>query len=163
MTARFPYVSQAPQAVRSAGGRRWDRAFPASTRTSRAFHSDKCDTFGLTVQVHRLRNIPRTAAIRAVFRIHSSPLMVEGIVYDVSRKLLQGALALRIPNKGSGPHVFPVGPERFQSEIWQSRQRAGRACGFCRPELAAVLGRLLPTVHQRPSERLRHRREQHSS
>ena len=73
MTARFRTLSQAPQAVRSAGGRRRDWALPAGAPASGAFQADKCDTVGLTVQVHGLRNISTTAAVRAVVRSHSSP------------------------------------------------------------------------------------------
>jgi len=63
--------SQAPQAVRSARSSRWDRAFPASARADSTFHADKRDAVRLTVQVHRLRDISRTAAIRTVVRAHS--------------------------------------------------------------------------------------------
>ena len=73
MTARFRTFSQAPQAVRSAGGRRWDQALPAGAPAGRTLQPNKCDTFGLTVQVHRLRNVSSTAAVRAVVRSHSSP------------------------------------------------------------------------------------------
>jgi hypothetical protein len=73
MTARFRTFSQAPQAVRSAGGRRWDKAFPARARADGTFQADERDAFGLTVQVHGLRNISSTTATRAVVRNHSSP------------------------------------------------------------------------------------------
>lgn len=73
MTARFRTLSQAPQAVRSAGGRRRDWALPAGAPAGGAFQADKCDAVGLTVQVHRLRNISTAAAVRAVVRSHSSP------------------------------------------------------------------------------------------
>jgi hypothetical protein len=73
MTARFRTFSQAPQAVRSAGGRRWDWAFPACAPAGGTSQADKCDAFGLTVQVHGFRNVSSTAAIGAVIRIHSSP------------------------------------------------------------------------------------------
>ena len=73
MTVRLRTFSQAPQAVRSAGGRRRDWALPAGAPAGGTLQADKSDTFGLTVQVHRLRNIPTTAAIRAVVRSHSSP------------------------------------------------------------------------------------------
>ena len=68
-----PYVSQAPQAVRSAYGRRWDWADSASSLTGRTLHADKCDSLGLAIQIHRLRNISRATAVRALVRYHSSP------------------------------------------------------------------------------------------
>ena len=71
MTARGRTFSQAPQAVRSARGRRWDGVFPASASANGTLQTDKGDAFGLTVQVHRLRNISSTAAVRAVVRSHS--------------------------------------------------------------------------------------------
>jgi hypothetical protein len=73
MTARFRTLSQAPQAVRSAGGRRWDGALPASAPAGGAIDADKGDALGLTVQVHWLRNISTTAAVWAVVRSHSIP------------------------------------------------------------------------------------------
>jgi hypothetical protein len=73
MTARARTFSQAPQAVRSARGRRWDRAFPSAARAGRTFHPNKCNAFGLTADVHRLGNIPGTAAARAILRSHLSP------------------------------------------------------------------------------------------
>ena len=73
MTARTRTFSQAPRAVRSAGGRRWDGALPASAPAGRTFQADKRDAVSLTVQVHRLRHKSTTAAIRAVVRSHSSP------------------------------------------------------------------------------------------
>ena len=66
-----PYVSQAPQAVRSAGGRRRDRALSAAAPAGGTLHPDKRDAIGLPVQVHGLRNISRTAAVRAVVRSQS--------------------------------------------------------------------------------------------
>src|SRR3954463_15089322 len=73
VTVQVPYVSQAPQAVRSASGFRWDWAFPACATTSGAFALDECDPVFLTIQFDRLRDISRTAALRAFFRSHSSP------------------------------------------------------------------------------------------
>jgi hypothetical protein len=73
MTARFRTLSQTPQAVRSAGGRRWERVLPASAPANRTLQADKSDAFRLTVRVHGLRNISSTAATRAVVRNHSSP------------------------------------------------------------------------------------------
>lgn len=73
MTVRTRTFSQAPRAVRSAGGRRWDGALPAGTAADWAFHADKCDALRLTVQVDRLRHISTAAAVRAVVRVHSSP------------------------------------------------------------------------------------------
>ena len=95
-----PYVSQAPQAVRSAGSRRWDRVLPACARAGRTLQADKRDAFGLTVQVHWLRNISSTAATRAVVRSHSlSPLSIEGILHEASAKFTADSFALRITNK----------------------------------------------------------------
>jgi len=71
MTARGRTFSQAPQAVRSARGRRWDGVFPASALANGTKHTDKSDAFGLTVQVHWLRNISSAAAVRTVVRSHS--------------------------------------------------------------------------------------------
>jgi hypothetical protein len=68
-----PYVSQAPLAVRSAGGSGWDGVFPAGALAGRTLHAEKRDAFRLTVQVHRLRNISTTAAILAVVRSQSAP------------------------------------------------------------------------------------------
>ena len=73
MTARARTFSQAPQAVRSARGRRWDRAFPSTACAGRTFHPNKCNAFGLTADVHRLGNIPGTAAAQAILRSHLSP------------------------------------------------------------------------------------------
>ena len=73
MTVRTCTFSQAPQAVRSARGSRWDREIPAGASAYRAFQVDKRDSFGLTVQVHRLRDIPSATAIRAVVRTQSFP------------------------------------------------------------------------------------------
>lgn len=68
-----PNVSQAPQAVRSAGGRRWDGAFLTRARADRTFCADKRDAVGLTIQIHWLRNISSTAAIRAGIQSAFSP------------------------------------------------------------------------------------------
>jgi len=46
---------------------------PASAGAGRALQTDKRDALGLTVQVHRFRDISSTAAIRAVVRTQSSP------------------------------------------------------------------------------------------
>ena len=73
MTARARTFSQAPQAVRSARGRRWDRAFPSTACAGRTFHPNKCNAFGPTADVHRPGNIPGTAAARAILRSHLSP------------------------------------------------------------------------------------------
>jgi len=73
MTARFRTLSQTPQAVRSAGGRRWEWVLPASAPADRTLQADKSDAFRLTVRVHGLRDISSTAATRAVVRSHSSP------------------------------------------------------------------------------------------
>jgi hypothetical protein len=111
VTARFRTFSQAPRAVRSAGGRGRDWALPACAPAGGALQADKCDAFGLTVQVHRLGNISTPAATRAVVRSHSSsPLMVEGIVYDVSVKFSTECFTLRITNKN-----FPK-PEFLDSQ-----------------------------------------------
>ena len=67
------YVSQAPQAVRSACGRRRHRISPSTACAGRTLQADKCNAFRLTADVHRPSNISGTAAARAVFRIHSSP------------------------------------------------------------------------------------------
>jgi hypothetical protein len=83
VTVRVPYVSQVPQAVRSAGGFRWDRAFPTCATTSGAFALDKCYPVFLTIQFDRLRNVSRTAALRAFFRSHSSPPQCEAILYEI--------------------------------------------------------------------------------
>jgi hypothetical protein len=80
MTARFRTFSQAPQAVRSARGRRWDHEFPAGAPAGRTLQADKSDAVGLTIQVHRLRNISTTAAVRAVVRSHSfSPSVLNAL------------------------------------------------------------------------------------
>jgi hypothetical protein len=73
VTVRTRTFSQAPQAVRSARSRRWDGMLPASAGAGRALQTDKRDALGLTVQVHRFRDISSTAAIRAVVRTQSSP------------------------------------------------------------------------------------------
>jgi hypothetical protein len=65
--------SQAPQAVRSARGRRGNRISPSTAYASRTLHADKCNALGLTTDVHSLGNVSGAAAARAVFRIHSSP------------------------------------------------------------------------------------------
>ena len=68
-----PNVSQAPQAVRSAGGRRRIGAFLVRTRADRTLYSDKRDAFGLAIPVHRLRNISSTVATRAEIQSAFSP------------------------------------------------------------------------------------------
>lgn len=68
-----PNVSQAPQAVRSAGGRRRIRAFLARTRADGTSYSDKRDAFGLAIPVDRLRNISGTVATRAEIQSAFSP------------------------------------------------------------------------------------------
>jgi hypothetical protein len=73
VTVRLRTFSQAPQAVRSAGGRGRDWALPAGAPAGGTLQADKSDTFGLTVQVHRLGNVSTTATTRAVVRSHSSP------------------------------------------------------------------------------------------
>jgi hypothetical protein len=83
--ARARTFSQAPQAVRSARGRRWHGVFPTSACASRTLDPDKRDTLGLTTVVQGLGNISGTAAARAVLRIHSSP----SIGKSVSLKLLR--------------------------------------------------------------------------
>ena len=71
--ARAGTFSQAPQAVRSARGRRWSRVSLAGARAGRTLHSDKCNTLGPTTDVHRLGNVSCTAAARAVLESHSFP------------------------------------------------------------------------------------------
>src|ERR1700693_5045237 len=73
MTSLHLTFSQAPQAVRSARGRRWDRAFPSTACAGRTFHPNKCNAFGPTADIHRLGNIHGTAAARAILRSHLSP------------------------------------------------------------------------------------------
>jgi hypothetical protein len=73
MTVRLRTFSQAPQAVRSAHGRRWDRMFPAGSRADRTLEIDERNALGLTVQVDRFCDISRAPAIRAIVRCHSSP------------------------------------------------------------------------------------------
>jgi hypothetical protein len=69
--------SQAPQAVRSARGRRGNRISPSTACASRTLHADKCNALGPTADVHSLGNVSGAAAARAVFRIHSSPSVVK--------------------------------------------------------------------------------------
>ena len=73
MTPRARTFSQAPQAVRSARGRRRCRISPSTTGAGRTLYADKCNALGLTADVRRPCNISGTAAARAVSRIHSSP------------------------------------------------------------------------------------------
>jgi hypothetical protein len=76
MTPRARPFSQAPQAVRSARGRRGHRAFPSTPCAGRTLQADECHPVGLTADVHGSGNVSGTAAARAVFRIHSSPSIV---------------------------------------------------------------------------------------
>jgi hypothetical protein len=93
MTARGRAFSQAPQVVRSTRGRRWEGAFPASTRAGGTFQTDKRDAFGLTVQVHRLRNVSGTAAVRAIVRSHSfSPSVLKALSTIQEKKMQQSVL-----------------------------------------------------------------------
>jgi hypothetical protein len=117
-TVRFRTFSQAPQAVRSAGGRRWDWALPAGAPAGGTLQADKSDTLRLTVQVHGLRNVSTTAATWAVVRSHSSPPQVEDIVHDASTKFSADCFALRITNK-----ISRVGnPEMFASRAVEPRK-----------------------------------------
>jgi hypothetical protein len=87
MAPRARTFSQAPQAVRSARGRRWNGVSPPSACARRTLQSDKCDTFGLTTSVHRLGNISGTAAAQAVRGIHSSPsIATESFTKFASRR-----------------------------------------------------------------------------
>src|ERR1700686_4330188 len=74
MTIRAGTFSQAPQAVRSARGRRGRRILPSAAGAGRTLQTDKCNAFGPTADVHRARNISATATAQAVFRSHSFPL-----------------------------------------------------------------------------------------
>jgi len=78
-TVRTRTFSQAPRAVRSAGGRRWDVS-PARTPANRAFDADKRDPLRLSIQVDRFRDISATAAVRAVGQSHSRPPQVKAIL-----------------------------------------------------------------------------------
>jgi len=106
MTVRLRTFSQAPQAVRSASGRRWDWALSAGAPADSTLQTDKGNAFGLTVQVHGLCSISSTAATRAVVRIHSSPLGIASIVHDTATVFLTDRFALRIANKISQAAVL---------------------------------------------------------
>jgi len=99
--------SQAPQAVRSARGRRWDRVFPSSACAGRTLQSDKCDAFGLATDVHWLGNVSGTAAARAVLRIHSPPSIATSFALNCSSRSKK-SFVLRNTNKGSGSALPPV-------------------------------------------------------
>jgi len=88
MTARFRTFSQAPQAVRSARGRRRDRTFPAGAATNRAFGADKRDPVDLTVQVHGLRHISTAAAVWLLCHLKLIGQKLVRIIADVSRRFV---------------------------------------------------------------------------
>jgi hypothetical protein len=73
----------------------------ACAPASGTFQADKCDAFGLTVQLYWLRNISGTAAVRAVVRSHSLPLRIEGIVDYLAARFAIDSFPLRITNKNS--------------------------------------------------------------
>jgi len=99
LTARFRTFSQAPLAVRSAGGcgRGWK--FPSAACAGRTFHPDKRNPLGLAIQVHRFRDVSGTAAIRAVVRAQPSPLCGRSIFHDSQEKFARDHSLLRITNK----------------------------------------------------------------
>jgi hypothetical protein len=47
--------------------------FSAAAAADGAFQANKRDTFGPTVQAHRLRDISTATAVRAIVRVHPSP------------------------------------------------------------------------------------------
>ena len=77
MTPRARTFSQAPQAVRSARGRRGDGMSPSAAGAGRALDANECHAIRLTADVHRPGNVSGTAAARAGVRIHFSPSVVE--------------------------------------------------------------------------------------
>jgi hypothetical protein len=100
ITVRSRTFSQAPRAVRSAGGCRRDRVWPSAALACRASHTNKGDSLRSSIQVHRLRHVSTTAAIRAVVRFHSSPpSVIERIVYEISHEPLRDCFLLRNPNR----------------------------------------------------------------
>ena len=125
MTARFRTFSQAPRAVRSASGRRWDGVFPASALANGTLQTDKGDAFRLTVQVHRLRNISSTAAVRAVVRSHSSPPSVlKGLCTTGARNSREDCFTLRITNK----NLTDSNSQPPEARRGRKLTASGRAC-----------------------------------
>ena len=119
-----PNVSQAPQAVRSAGGRRRIGAVLARTRADRTLYSDKRDAFGPAIPVHRLRNISSTVATRAGIQ-SASPLRIASIVHDENTKFANDCFALRITNKRFSPAVDHRG--RSLKHCLEATPRMGHA------------------------------------
>jgi hypothetical protein len=83
MASRARTFSQAPQAVRSARGRRRYRSFPSTAGTGRTFQADKCNALGSTLDIHGPGNVSGTAAVRAAVRIHSSPSVAKEFFIDL--------------------------------------------------------------------------------
>jgi hypothetical protein len=108
MAAQAGTFFQRLRAVRSARSGRWDWQFPSSARARGTLQPDKCDTFGLTVHVQRLRNIPCTAAARAVIRTHTSPPSIEKIFYDELINRAGDRCALQNTNKITGARAAPL-------------------------------------------------------
>ena len=107
-----PNVSQAPQAVRSAGGRRRIAAFLARTRANGTLHSDKRDAFRLAIPVHRLRYISRTVATRAEIQGAFSPSGLQALCTTKTQNLQMTCLRYEsrtnfsirgVSTSGSGP------------------------------------------------------------
>ena len=118
-TIRARTSSQAPQAVRSARGRRLDRASSSAPATGGAFHADERDSFRLTVDVHRFRDKSTAATVRAVVRVHSSPpSSVTVIFHETPAEFSANVFVLRIANRGGrGKHEG-----RFRSKCLRQRR-----------------------------------------
>jgi len=72
MTPRARTFSQAPQAVRSARGRRRNGTLPPAASARRTLQADECHAIGFTANIHRPGNVSGAAAAQAGFRIHAS-------------------------------------------------------------------------------------------
>jgi hypothetical protein len=148
VTVQVPYVSQAPQAVRSASGFRWDWAFPACATTSGAFALDECDPVFLTIQFDRLRDISRTAALRAFFRSHSSPPQCEAILYEIGRRCGREVFYVtKAEQDGINPYagwradpesrVDPAGYSGSPVPSWRGTEWRSESCRTSFPPAAA--------------------------
>src|SRR5207302_2003156 len=110
---------------------RWKRAIPSSAPAGRTFQSDECNAIRLSVQVHWLRNVSCTAAVRAVVRTHSSPSLVGEILSEKLGICAANVSALRNTNKNGsrGPRQQRTLSKEAPQSPSSAAERSSRKCG----------------------------------